>query len=380
MSEFIDSSMASVEQSEREKRIVSLLEVDDVEEVLSLVREASMQEPGQEARFDLRTARDLETALAELEELARREGPKVVVTDLMFPAKIGSEDKSAGEKVIREICARFSIDADANIKIALEERQRMLDILSQTEPVYQPFKEQMVGLIGDSQLADVLLDPSNDYSRKKIEIEYWSKGNLSLEELSALVKRFKSDDTLRQQCNSIQYECYDTLAKKLKKQEVDSFYPTRIMEDIKNGRFRRHVEQNRKLAPILSKDSQKFQEGIIDAMSMIYATGEDLQPLGFEVANRAHELGIPVVMVTSHHAVGQEFSRLVRACLVERGAINDKESTDRHSEDEPNADFFMYRKRVSDSPQVDSEKNQILSNWKIVLNRAYEKAVEQEGR
>lgn len=312
--------MSQEKESEKEKEFVIGLVEDAYIKQASGYFESSKTKDSQ---AELQSSVDLKKALSMVENLPA--GKSGVVSDLFFPQETGSGDKSEGKKILAEICNFYRINDRVALELVTELEKKRIEYLN----TVQELKQGLTDLLG----RDIKTEEVDD-SAKRTEI-FW---------------------------------------KELDSQGREKIKETGLIKKIKNLREGLVLDLPKGLLPNQFTDDQEFKRGFIDLIEALSHEDESLQPLGIRVVEKASELGIPVVIATSHHAIGQGFARLSARYLKERGILKHggvfKDLEQNY--DDPTAlkqvakesDIFLMFKSESD----DKRTQRVPQTWRLIFD------------
>lgn len=181
-----------------------------------------------------------------------------VITDLFFPLKTGSGDKSEGKKILAEVCAYYNL-----------QKERIFSSVAKLETAGKKFRECVSEM---SKILGIPLDPARVYDQLRENPGLGLSKSLPEPEKKLFLEQYKLSRELQNKLN----------------------YNPSELSDIP--------------VPIIKR-------GMAELIEVIADEDEALQPLGVRVVEKAKELCLPVVVVTSHHAKGQFFAPVVAEYL-----------------------------------------------------------------
>lgn len=396
------------EIKEKEGKPVDILMVDDLEAAQENLKNAAEEKNAannnEEGEIKLKTSKDLKTALEELEELSHKEGAKVVISDLMFPNETGSNDKSEGIAVFKEICDYYGIKADGLFEIINQKKEGYEEAIKEAEVLESPYIEQLNEITHDpersKELLKELFKPETRYMNVD-EIQFYCR---SLEEKFQLQmsNNILSQHSFREKMIEVRENYQKSGIQKMlyEKYKCRNIYSAMSESDWlveKLGFFGEYINKGQISEQFSEKAKREIDvDEIKDGLATLFLQDQSYQPLGVRVMQKANELGIPSIMVTSHHTVGQHFANLAGRYLGDTDICNGEILTDIKftrggSIDEmqrkgANSDVFKIAKMgdgiesAETEEEIKERKSDLKDVWKMVLDRAYAKAVEKEGR
>lgn len=416
----VQETPTATEQGEQEKRPVKILVADDKwsDQIKGFLDEGSREINGEGNENPVETCVDLKTALVRLESGE----DDVVITDLYFPYETGSNDKSKGDEVLASILIDEGCDpqeTQAYIEVIAHNRQVKAEANRAYQEVIASLNsrwEELKQAIKEAHKLDI------DHLVDTYKSDYIKDASLLAGDLESLLMDSNAG--------------HDFAAGKLLVEPM-SFYSSGFGPDIdpKFAEIEQSVEkatEDRKA--YIEEESQKLPEiakmqEIVERTNdkeLNYNPVQDLidcqtdpdeanQPMGILLAQKAKEIGKPVVIVTGHHELGQYFAMgYLNKYLRSKGVIEGTQMKDAPREsyiykDPQNrfsalaglnqgvvnrvasdCDIFIMPKGYSkhdqrlisggNSDSLGERHAAIPYIWKGILNRLYQKATEQEGR
>jgi len=310
----------SVQAREIEGKSVKLLFVEDqhTERAMGIFNKSLEEDLEEQDSVDILPSKDLSSALQQLENLP--EGARsVVMTDMLFPEKTGSMDKSEGMKILQEICEHYGIDYQAIVELLFkpEDVKKKRELYEENLKVYEKLRA--------------------------VYIEAWEileRSDVDVSELSHLRGRndaqgmfdfFRRVDFLDRPSNAEDGRRLRSCEMKIYGLDEDTYYKMA-------GQYNKSVDseqwdQIEKLLPAKvlkqfedDKGQSSFPEAFRDLLHVLQKTDPAEQPLGMRVAEKAYEQGLPVLLITSHHTEGQKFARnILPHYLKEKGVLESDE-------------------------------------------------------